>query len=160
MYLINIFTIHFWWMSRACHFNLIVIKDFTRESCTLWTLWLIIDFYVSLKPSTCHWPPNSEGATQKSHNIACDPTSQRFSLCLGETQWCHGKYQTFLCFHPESNWPYLRLFDEWLSGTYMAEGDLSLMADWACQQSHYNLQFDILQAELFDSHDSYCHPHS
>lgn len=41
-----------------------------------------------------------------------------------------------------------------------ADSDFSLMADWACHQSHYNLQFDMLQAELFDSRDSYCHPQS
>lgn len=123
----------------------------------------------SLKPSSWCWPPSSQGVHTRHksicylHNIACDPRfslKDRFSLCLGETQWCHSKYQTFHCCHLESNWPCLRLFDEWLSGTYMADGHSSLMADWACQQSHYNLQFDMLQAELFDSDDSYCHPHS
>lgn len=41
-----------------------------------------------------------------------------------------------------------------------ADSDYSLMADWACHQSQYNLQFDMLQAEPFDSRDSYCHPQS
>lgn len=43
---------------------------------------------------------------------------------------------------------------------YTADSDFSLMADWACQHSHHNLQFDLLQAEPFDSRDSYCHPQS
>lgn len=41
-----------------------------------------------------------------------------------------------------------------------ADSDFSLMADWACHQSHYNLRFDMLQAEPLDSRDSYCHPQS
>lgn len=108
------------------------------------------------------WPPNSEGRHRADknhrhlHDIVWDPIFNKG----GETQWGQHKYQTFLCSHLESNWPRLKLFDEWLSGTYMADGDFSLMADWACQQSHYNLQFDMLQAELFDSHDSDCHPQS
>lgn len=43
---------------------------------------------------------------------------------------------------------------------YNADSDFSLMADRACHQSRYNLQFDILKAEAFDSCDSCCHTQS
>lgn len=103
------------------------------------------------------WPPNSEGRHRSDkghyhlHNTAGLPIFNKGE----ETQWRQRKYQTFLC--RESIWPRLKLFDKWLSDTYMAKGDFSLMADWACQQSRFNLRFDMLQAGLFDSHDSNCH---
>lgn len=40
------------------------------------------------------------------------------------------------------------------------DSDSALMADGACHQSHCNLQFDMLQAESFDSRDKGCHTQS
>lgn len=170
-----IYLFVYFWVEHAIEyiktFDFSNFQDFHGKKWTILTLWFVIHFpwvkptnSSDLRCDVCRFS-TFDLQTVKVITGQTKVTTVSTKLCgiqylIKEEKRNGASVNIKLFFAITSNWPRLKLFDEQLSGTYMANGDFSLMADWACQQSRSNLQFDMLQAELFDSHDSNCHPQS